>query len=623
MGPGRQWRALSGVVAEEVADDVFPRRLLVAVLGLQYALGGVLAVAWGLLADLPAATRTAYLCFAASALVGGALMGVVHRSRLSPRALTAVSHACIASAQLVVAGGHVLSGDPAGPVLLFVLWTAPYAGIFSARARWLHVGAACAVIVGTAVWMPWPTPGRTVVEVAIRVATVVSSALIVSRMTDRLRRSATHDPLTGLPNRRVLSAAIRAALARRAGRGGAVLVLLLDLDRFKHVNDTFGHEAGDALLQQVVPRLLAAIGPLGVVARLGGDEFAVVCEDPDGVLTPEEVAGRLGAVWAGPVEIAGRALAVSGSVGVAVATDGSTPRTLLRDADAAMYESKRGGPGSFRVFHEDLAARAGRLLLLEQGLQRAVERDELCVHYQPVVALSGERAGQVVGAEALLRWTSAELGPVGPEEFVPVAEDAGLVAVLGDWVVDRALADLAAWRAAGRVPADFRVAVNVSPRQLGPDLPDRVAQLLDRHGLVGAQLGLEVTESAVVRGGAAPAALQRLHALGVVLVLDDFGTGCSSLSQLQDLPFDVVKVDRSFVAGLERRRCDRALVLAVLSLASALELSVVAEGVEEEGQAAALRAAGCTAAQGHLFSRPWWVPATSNRPGARAAARRG
>ncbi|NIZ89730.1 EAL domain-containing protein [Kineosporiaceae bacterium B12] len=268
-----------------------------------------------------------------------------------------------------------------------------------------------------------------------------------------------------------------------------------------------------------------------------------------------------------------------------------------------MYESKRSGPGAFRLFSDDVSARAERLLMLEQGLQQAVERDELTVHYQPVVALSGAAAGCTLGAEALLRWSSPELVAVGPDEFVPVAEGAGLVAALGDWVLDRALGDLAGWRARGEVDEDFQVAVNVSAHQLTAALPDRVAELLARHGLGAASLGLELTETAVVTGGTAAEVLQRLRDLGVTLLLDDFGTGYSSLSQLQELPFHVVKVDRSFVAGMASCPRDRALVLAVLSLAGALGMSVVAEGVEDARQAEQLRAAGCGAAQGWYFAR--------------------
>ncbi|PPK97309.1 diguanylate cyclase (GGDEF)-like protein [Kineococcus xinjiangensis] len=604
MGLAQQWQALASVLADEVADHVFPRRTLAGVLGMQYLVGGVLAVAWGVVAAMPAQARPAYLACASAALLGAALMGMVWASRMSGRSLTLVAHACIASALVLVTAGHLLAGDPGGPALLFVLWTAPYAGIFSRRARWLHVAASSAVFVVSAWWLPAPTLAQTLVETAIRIATVLCSVLLVSRMTARLRRSATQDPLTGLPNRRVLAAATRAALARQAGREGAVSMLLLDLDRFKHVNDTFGHEAGDELLRQLVPRLLAAVGPRDVVARLGGDEFAVMCEDCDGDRPPERVAARLAQVWAQPLTLAGRTLHVSGSVGVAVAGPGSTPRTLLRDADAAMYESKRGGPGGFRVFHDGLAARSNRVLQLEQGLQRAIGRGEVSVHYQPVMALTGDRAGQAVGAEALLRWHSAELGPVRPDEFIPVAEAAGLIGALGDWVLDQALTDLGDWMAAGHVPADFHVAVNVSAHQLCADLPDRVARQLARHRMPAANLGLEVTESAVLNRSTAPEALRRLHELGVTLLLDDFGTGYSSLSQLQELPFDVVKVDRSFVAGMNRHPRSRALVLAVLSLAESFGMSVVAEGVEDEEQAESLRAAGCPRVQGYFFARP-------------------
>nr|WP_240896723.1 EAL domain-containing protein [Kineococcus vitellinus] len=618
----RMWRALAPMVAREVADDVFTRRTLARVLGLQYALGGALALLFAVVA-LPARTRPDVVACAAVALAAGALMVLASLLRLSSRALTALSHACIVSAQVLVAVVHTRAEGLGGPMLLFLLWTVPYAGIASARTRWLHLAVTCTALVVASCSVPGAL-GVKAVGIVIFAATAVITSVLTARMTTRLRRSATQDPLTGLPNRRLLHAAASAALARRAARGGTVAVLLVDLDRFKHVNDTFGHESGDALLQQVVPRLLAVLGPEDVLARLGGDEFAVVCEDPGGRLDPAEVAARFSRVWAEPVLVGGRTLHVSGSVGVALADRGATPRTLLRDADAAMYESKRRGPGGFEVFSADVAARAHRQLLLEQGLQQAVRRGELAVHYQPVVALAGERGGgrggRVTGAEALLRWRSAELGAVGPDEFVPVAEEAGLVGALGDWVLERALGDLAGWREHGLVDEGFQVAVNVSAHQLVPALPGRVADLLSRHGLSAAHLGLELTETAVVEGGTAPQVLHDLRALGVSLLLDDFGTGYSSLSQLQELPFDVVKVDRAFVAGMSRSPRDHALVLAVLSLAGALGASVVAEGVEEARQAEQLSAAGCAAAQGWYFARP--VPAAELPDAVRGAGAR-
>ncbi len=611
------WRALAPLVASEVADDVFARRTLARVLGLQYVLGGVLAWLFALVA-LPPTTRASVVACGATAIVAGAVMGIVSVLRLSSRTLTAVSHVCIVSAQVLIAIAYARARGPGGPLLLFLLWTAPYAGISSPRARWMHVAVACTALIAASTAVPGD-PGTTAVSIVIFAATVVITSMLTARMTTRLRRSATQDPLTGLPNRRLLHAATHAALVRRAARGGTVAVLLIDLDRFKHVNDTFGHESGDALLQQVVPRMLAVLGPDDVLARLGGDEFAVVCEDPGGALDPADVAARFDRVWAEPVLVGERTLHVSGSTGVALAEDGATPRTLLRDADAAMYESKRRGPGTFQVFSADVAARAQRLLLLEQGLQQAVQRQELAVHYQPVIALGGPRAGRVIGAEALLRWSSVELGAVGPDEFIPVAEDAGLVSALGDWVLQRALGDLADWRARGVVGDDFQVAVNVSAHQLSHALPERVTHLLTQFDLRAADLGLELTETAVVKGGA-PQVLHSLRELGVSLLLDDFGTGYSSLSQLQELPFDVVKVDRAFVAGMSRSPRDRALVLAVLSLAGALGMSVVAEGVEEAYQAEQLRAAGCAAAQGWYFAEA--VPAVDLPAAVHAAGAR-
>jgi diguanylate cyclase len=598
----RALRGCAGVVTEQV----FAPRSLARVLGVQYALGGSLALGWALLpAQEPFPGRPIVLALAGLAITLGAVMGGLSCAPLSPRAFDRVAHGCILSAQAVIAAACAATQDLTSPFPLFVLWTTPYAGIFSRRTRWMHVAVTAVLLTAATLTMPGPLLLRAVAHLVIVLATVVVATLLVSRMTERLHVAATHDALTGLPNRRLFHAATKGALARRAAHGGSVLVLLIDLDRFKHVNDTFGHAVGDVLLQLVAPRLRGSLRSADVVARLGGDEFAVLCEDPSGTLDPQDVLARVASAWVDPVKVGGRRLYVSGSVGVAIASDADTPDTLLRDADTAMYEAKGRAGGRSSVFEPGAGTGRGRrLMALESGLRDAIARGELALHYQPVVALQDARP---VGAEGLLRWTSSELGDVGPDEFIEVAEGSGLIDQLGAWVLDRALRDLAEWRRSGVVDERFRVAVNVSAHQLTDALPAQVEALLARHGVPAGNLGLEITESAVMTGETPAAVLDRLHALGVTLLLDDFGTGYSSLSQLRRHPFDVVKVDRSFIAGLCAGGEDHALVVGVLSLAHALGKTVVAEGIESPRQLHELHMAGCDDAQGFWLSRP--VPA--------------
>jgi diguanylate cyclase len=592
--------------ASACSDQVFAPRSLARVLAVQYAAGGALALGWALLpTQEPFPGRPVVLMLAGLAIALGAVMGGLSFAPLSARALNQLAHACILSAQVVIATAYAATQDPASPLLLFVLWTTPYAGIFSRRTRWTHVAITSLLLVEATVAMPGAVLLQAVAHLVILLATVVVATLLVSRMTERLHVAATHDALTGLPNRRLFHAATKAALARRAVHGGSVLVLLIDLDRFKHVNDTFGHAVGDVLLQLIAPRLRGSLRSSDVVARLGGDEFAVLCEDPSGTLDPQDVLARVASAWVDPVQVGGRRLYASGSVGVAIASDSDTPDTLLRDADTAMYEAKSGVGVRSSVFDPSAGTERGRrLMAMEHGLRDAIARGELALHYQPVLALQDLRP---IGAEGLLRWTSSELGDVGPDEFIEVAERSGLIDQLGTWVLDRALSDLAQWRRSGVVDEAFRVAVNVSAHQLTEALPGQVEALLARHRVPPSNLGLEITESAVMTGETPAAVLDRLHALGVTLLLDDFGTGYSSLSHLRRSPFDVVKVDRSFVAGLCTRGEDHALVTGIRSLAHALGKTVVAEGIETSRQLNELRVAGCDKGQGFLFSRP--VPA--------------
>ena len=416
-----------------------------------------------------------------------------------------------------------------------------------------------------------------------------------------LAHQALHDALTGLPNRVLFLDRLKHALARSKRRGaGATAVFFLDVDRFKLVNDSLGHDAGDELLVDVARRLGDVLRPADTVARFGGDEFTVLCEDVADGDEAEAIAGRIVDVFAEPFVLAGGEIFLSTSVGIALAGGpDELPEDLIRDADAAMYRAKERGKARFEVFDEDMRAHAVRRLEMESALRRALERGELRVHYQPLCEVAG---GEVVGCEALVRWEHPERGLLAPAEFVPLAEETGLILPLGEWVLRAACLAAAGW------PPGWEVAVNLTARQLAqPDLVGVVSSALEDAGLAPGRLCLELTESAVLGAGAAET-LRALKALGVRLAIDDFGTGWSSLGHLRSFPLDVVKLDRSFVAGLGTIARDDAIAAAVISLAHALGLRTIAEGVETPAQRAMLERLGCDAAQGYLLGRPTAAP---------------
>jgi diguanylate cyclase (GGDEF)-like protein/PAS domain S-box-containing protein len=424
------------------------------------------------------------------------------------------------------------------------------------------------------------------------------------RLQDELVRQAYHDGLTGLANRSLFRDRLEQALARSAQADGTVAVLVLDLDGFKQVNDTLGHEAGDQLLRIVAERLNETVRPIDTVARFGGDEFAVLLDDADEALAVS-FARRALAGLAEPAAVAGRELQVTASIGITVHTGEGGGDELVRDADVAMYAAKDAGRGRHEVFRSEMARDPDELLGLDNDLRAALARRELAVHYQPEISLSG---GEIVGVEALVRWTSPARGPVGPDVFIPVAESSGLIAALGELVLREACRQTADWLRDGVVGGDFVTWVNVSGKQLTMGgVPLAVDRALQAAGLPARNLGLEVTETAIVPGGAADRArveLQQLHDAGVRIAIDDFGTGFSSLAQLRHFPVDMIKVDRSFVQGVERDAKDTAITTNVVALAHALGLVAVAEGIETDGQLAHMRAVGCDVGQGYLFSRP-------------------
>jgi diguanylate cyclase (GGDEF)-like protein len=427
------------------------------------------------------------------------------------------------------------------------------------------------------------------------------------RSEEEVRHNALHDPLTGLPNRTLFMDRLRHALSRSRRTGHRPAVLFVDLDHFKVVNDSLGHAAGDELLRRVAPRLSTALRAHDTIARFGGDELIVLCEDVDDEVQARLVGERLLATFdEGPFAVFDDEVHVTASVGIALADAHSTPESLVRDADAAMYRSKEDGRARVERFDERLRRRVLDRLRLEGALRRAVEQGEFTLAYQPIVSLCD---GAPEHVEALMRWNSDELGPVSPAEFIPLAEETGLIVPLGRWALDRACRDAAAWRAAGE-PAS--VYVNISPRQLAQsDFAAMVAAVLEDTGLEPGGLGLEITESVLMEQGDRPVrVLCELRELGVRVILDDFGTGYSSLGYLKELPLDTVKLDRAFISGLDEpgNESSSAIVSAVVTMAHALELTVVGEGVETSEQADRLRRLGCAMAQGFWFARPEPAP---------------
>jgi diguanylate cyclase (GGDEF)-like protein len=418
---------------------------------------------------------------------------------------------------------------------------------------------------------------------------------------ERDRHQATHDALTGLPNWALLRDRLERGLAAASRSAGEVAMLLIDLDRFKEINDTLGHSYGDRLLCQVGPRLQSVLREGDTVARLGGDEFAVLLPLVNGIGEAERVAERLRESLHRPFDVDGLALDVEASIGIVVSPwHGTDTEALLRNADIAMYAAKEVKAGAVVFQPEEHVSAPARLTVLGD-LRRALEvTGELFLHYQPKYTLDGER---IEGAEALLRWQHPTEGLIPPGDFIPAAEGTGIILRLTERVLDMALAQMRGWMDVGHaVP----VAVNLSTRcLLDAGLPDLVARLLAEHRVPAELLRLEVTESAVMGDSArCMEVLQRLHALGVRLSIDDFGTGYSSMSHLRRLPVDELKIDRSFVLGMTTTQQDAVLVRTAIDLGHNLGLTVVAEGVEGAEHVTALRALGCDIAQGYHYARP-------------------
>ena len=418
----------------------------------------------------------------------------------------------------------------------------------------------------------------------------------------RLQHMAHHDSLTQLANRVAFHDALQRALARSQRLGGQFAVLLIDLDQFKTVNDSLGHGIGDGMLKAVAKSLLQTVRASDTVARLGGDEFAILLEDLDDASQAARVAEQLLAVCDRPVKVEGHELYSTVSIGLVCAPDdGEDVETLLKRADAAMYQAKTAGRNTYRFFSAQSNARANRYLALANGLRRAVEHGDFALHYQPLIELG---TGRVTGVEALARWQHPELGPVPPSDFIPVAEATGVIGALGEWVLRTACRQASAWDAAGFPP--LRMAVNLSARQFrDPRLVETVLAILAETGLAPARLELEITESMMMENPErVKQALGALRECGVTIAIDDFGTGFSSLSYLKNFPLDHLKIDRSFVAGLPDDAGDAAITQTIIAIAKRLGLSIIAEGVETSAQQQCLQAEGCDEGQGYWFSKP-------------------
>ena len=422
------------------------------------------------------------------------------------------------------------------------------------------------------------------------------------RMETELERLALYDPLTGLPNRALFGDRLRQVLSRR-GREAATAVYFLDLDRFKRINDSLGHGAGDAVLREVAERLASVVRPEDTVARFGGDEFTILCESVGGVLEAVAIADRLQRPLRNPLSLGGAELRLSASIGVALveADDNGDGQHLIEDADAAMYRAKERGGARTELFDSAMRENAVRAMRIEQELQRALEDGELRLHYQPSVDLA---TGQVVGAEALVRWEHPKRGLIVPDRFLGVAEETGLIVPLGTWVLGEACRQLAEWQGRPET-AHLHLSVNLSARELThPDAVSTVLSAVRESGIDPRSLTIEVTEStAMADGDTGFRALRDLSGVGIRVAIDDFGTGYSSLEQLRRMPVDIVKVDRSFVSGMAADSTDREIVAAVVGMGRALKLCVVAEGIETPEQADALRELGCDIGQGFLYAK--------------------
>ena len=431
----------------------------------------------------------------------------------------------------------------------------------------------------------------------------ISQALQESK--DHFRHAAFHDALTGLPNRSLLADHLQLAIERvKGGKDHLFAALFLDIDRFKNINDSLGHIAGDQLLVTIARRLEECLRPMDTVARLGGDEFAILLDGLDDYSDAMRVAERVQQAIMRPFNLNGHEVYTTASIGITLSTTGyNDPENILRDADTAMYRAKENGKARHELFDTAMHARAVALLQLENDLRRAIERQEFCIYYQPIIALE---TNTLTGFEALVRWHHPERGFVSPSEFIGVAEETGLIVDIGQWVLRESCRQMRQWQ--GQFPASrpLIISVNLSGKQFTqPDLIEQIKRILQETGLDAHSLKLEITESVVMENAeTASTMLMQLRALGAHLSIDDFGTGYSSLSYLHRFPVNTLKIDRSFINRMSASGENSEIVRAIITLAFNLGMEVIAEGVETEAQLSQLKTMNCDYGQGYLFSRP-------------------
>ena len=451
-------------------------------------------------------------------------------------------------------------------------------------------------------WIHLEALGSNLLEHAIR-GVVLTSRDVTERKQAEARANyvAHHDSLTGLPNRLLMQDRLHQAITQARRSGGQVALMFIDLDRFKLVNDSFGHLIGDTLLKQVAARLSHCLRDTDTVARLGGDEFTIMLPDVDSPQGAGEVAERILADLAQPFKESEQELYVSASIGISLfPRDGAVPEELVKHADTAMYSAKDSGRNSYCYFTQGLNLEVREKVMMESGLRRAIARGELRLFYQPKIDLS---SGRVIGAESLVRWQHPTLGLVSPAKFIPVAEESGLIVPLGEWVLHAACEQLRRWQLEGH---ELQVGINVSARQFRQrNLAELVLRAMADSHIDPRFVEIEVTESAIMNDAQSSiATLEAMKAHGISISIDDFGTGYSSLSYLKRLPLDILKIDQSFVRDITTDHNDAAIVRAIIGLARSLGKKVIAEGVEDDNQLSFLNAYGCNYGQGYLFGKP-------------------
>ncbi|RZI42901.1 GGDEF domain-containing response regulator [Herbaspirillum sp. HC18] len=437
-----------------------------------------------------------------------------------------------------------------------------------------------------------------------RINAALESEIIERRQAEaRAHELATRDPLTGLMNRRSLSERLEHAIAMANRHGQRLALLFLDLDKFKSINDTLGHEAGDELLVQVAGRINGAVRESDIVSRLGGDEFVVLMEALPSYASAAEVGRKIIAAIERPFQLGPNQARTAASIGISLfPQDGATTHTLMRSADLAMYHAKQEQRGTVQFFHEDLNIRLLERCQLEQELAHALENDEFELYYQPKV---DARTLRIAGVEALLRWHHPRLGLLSGGQFIQAASETGQLVRIGEWVIAAACAQARCWRDAGMAFPSIPIAVNVAIPQIYADLPDVIERELQRQEVPPSSIQLEITESLVIRDiEKATEVLREISESGITIAIDDFGTGYSSLSMLKTLPIDILKIDQSFVRDLGKNPSDTAIVAAIVNMARALALRVVAEGVETQEQLSVLDGLGCDEHQGYFYSKP-------------------